>query len=206
MLIPPDIDDDVKKLILVVCPNSNPIYLPVEPEHYAQPNECFPSVAEKIKREGGSQILGWQIWKLPYMIEAEFHAIWKSPQGNLKDITPKSVPASKILFLPDPKANYTGAQVNNIYLNISGNELVDDIIRIANAIFKIQNMGERAFQNEFTPTEEDNLILKALSNANNVLHSMVQQGMTKDEPCFCGRSMNYRLCHEKELDNILRGL
>jgi hypothetical protein len=123
MLIPPEIDDDVKKLILVVCPNSNPIYLPVEPENYAQANECFSAVAEKIKREGGSQILGWQIWKSSIIIEAEFHAIWKSPQEKLKDITPKLLPASKILFLPDPKANYTGAQVNNIYINISGNEL-----------------------------------------------------------------------------------
>lgn len=87
-MTPVEIDDDVKKLISTVCPDSRPIYLPVEPESYAQVNECFPAVAEKIKRDGGSRVIGWQIWKTNIIVEAEFHALWESPQGELKDITP----------------------------------------------------------------------------------------------------------------------
>lgn len=61
--VPEKTDADVKKLISIVCPGSKPINIKVEPESFAEINECFPALAEKIERGGGSRVLGWQIWK-----------------------------------------------------------------------------------------------------------------------------------------------
>ena len=162
-MTPTEIDDDVKELISNINPGSTPVYLIVEPESFSQVKECFPTVEEKIKRDGGSSVIGWQIWKTDFLVEAEFHAVWKSPQGELKDITPKQVPVSTILFLPDSKMSYTGEQVDNKRINISGNELVDDLIEIMEAIFKINNKGERAFQNQIELSKEESISLETLS-------------------------------------------
>ena len=68
----------------------------------------------KVEKNGGGFQYGWQIWEWPdVMIEAEFHAVWNSPQGILIDITPKQIDTHKILFLPDANRTYEGKQVNN---------------------------------------------------------------------------------------------
>lgn len=205
-MTPAEIDNDVKKLVSIVCLNSAPIYLAVETESYAQITECFPAVAEKIRRDGGSQVLGWQIWKSRILVEAEFHAVWKSPEGALKDITPKQLPITKILFLPDPKATYNGAQIDNIRINISGNRLVDDFIAIAETIFKIKNKGERAFQHEVALSEREAALCDALKKMQAAVYLMVLDGMTRNSLCFCRSHNKYKHCHGKKLIEILRKL
>lgn len=68
-------DQDVSKLIEAVGIDAQPIYVAVKPDSRALINECFPNVAEKIKNEGGHQVIGWQVWKTQNLIEAEFHAV-----------------------------------------------------------------------------------------------------------------------------------
>lgn len=205
MMTPTEIDNDVTKLISVICPNSVPIYLTVEPERYVQVKQCFPAVAEKIRRDGGSQVLGWQIWKSDILVEAEFHAVWKPPEGTLRDITPKQLPISRILFLPDPKATYDGCQVDNIRMNISGNRLVDDFITIAKIVFAIENRGERARQHEFTLSNKEAVLYEALKRMQAEVYLMIQNGMTRNSVCFCGShdKYKYKHCHGKRLMQLI---
>lgn len=204
IISPKEIDSDVKKLISIVCPGSKPIYLKVQPENYSEINECFPAVQEKIRRDGGFWVLGWQIWKSEVLIEAEFHAVWKSPDGVLIDITPKQLPISDILFLPDQKAKYDGSQVDNIRLNISGNRLVDDFIEIAKAIFKLENEGERAFQYEVGFTGRESQIYQKLNVYKNGIYLMVKEGKSRKSYCFCGSRNKYKHCCGKSLSKILK--
>ena len=139
MVTPDSIDKNVNDLIRKVGTKTSPIYLDVEPESYSRVGECLPAVEEKIRRDGGTRVLGWQIWKTAILAEAEFHAVWKSPEEKLMDITPKPIPVPRILFLPDPRAKYVGAQVDNVRINIPGNRLVDDLIAIAQARFRLLN-------------------------------------------------------------------
>ena len=47
-------------------------------------------------------IHGWAIWEHPnIMLEAEFHGIWKSPNGHFLDVTPYSFNFNRILFMPE---------------------------------------------------------------------------------------------------------
>jgi len=181
-----------------------PIYLDVTPESYAEINECIPAVNQKIEKEGGSVQLGWQIWQIPQiMIEAEFHAVWKSPDGNFKDITPKPGNIRRILFIPDSKAKYDGAMRNNIRLNISGNRLVDDFIRICDAIHKLINKGERAYQNKISLSDEESEVHQMLNNAKTLVFTMVKNGSSRNSQCICRSGNKYKHCHGKLLDALL---
>jgi hypothetical protein len=100
----------VKDLCFMVVPNSTAVYLNVELSDDSVLNECYENVAKMIKKKGGSIQYGWQIWETlsGVMIEAEFHAVWVDDEGVFHDITPKSLPVDKILFLPDHARRYEG--------------------------------------------------------------------------------------------------
>lgn len=200
----PDITDgDVGQLLRLMEVSLSSVYLDVIPEPYAKVVECFPAVVEKIRRDGGSQQLGWQIWKTSLLVEAEFHAVWKSPNGELRDITPKQLPIARILFLPDTRAGYIGAQVDNVRLNITGNRLVDDFIEISKAIFRIQNKGVRAFEYEIRLTDQEAQLHHALLQMHSAIYAMAMQGLTRNDPCFCGSGKKYKRCHGEGLADSL---
>lgn len=202
--VPQTIDDNVKRLIKRITTTNKPIYLDVTPESYAEINECIPAVNQKIEKDGGSVQLGWQIWQTPnIMIEAEFHAVWKSPDGTFKDITPKSENIRRILFIPDSKAKYNGALRNNIRLNISGNKLVDDFIRICNAIYKLTNKGERAYKNKIRLSNEESDVHQMLNKVKELVSTMINNGSSRNSPCICGSGDKYKHCHGNLLDDVL---
>jgi hypothetical protein len=202
-----EIDNNIKKLILLVCPKSVPVYVPVEPESYAQISFCFPAVQEKINREGGEQIIGWQIWKTNFLVEAEFHAIWKSPSSKLVDITPKHYPIDKILFLPELSKDYAGEQVDNIRLNISNNPLVDDLIEVSKMIYRQLNKGDLAQKHgELRLYGRDAEIIKALSQIKQGILWMLNNGKSKNSKCFCGRELKYKNCHGKDIERASKRL
>ncbi|MDD2758321.1 MAG: hypothetical protein PHD72_03035 [Patescibacteria group bacterium] len=203
----------MNKLIRIIDPSLKPIYVPVESEPFAIMNNCFPNVQEKIKRQGGAQILGWQIWQSDFLIEAEFHAIWESPNGDLIDITPKflpikdglEIPISQILFLRDPKRIYDGTQVDNIRLNITRNPLIDDYIALLQAKFMILNKGKRAHKykihpNSLSTKERDKLTM--IQFFQQALTAMVKNNMDENWPCLCRSGEEYKNCCKKLVKNL----
>lgn len=206
-MTPDKIDNNVKKLVSIVCPTSAPIYVTVVPESYARARFCFPAVQEKIKRDGGEQVIGWQIWNTGYLIEAEFHAIWKSSSGALVDITPKQIPVEKILFLPDSNMQYNGVQVDNIRLNISNNRLVDDLIEVSKIIYRQLNKGDLAHQHGLIRLRgKDAEMYDVLSQIKTGILWMVNNGKSRNSHCFCGRRLKYKHCHGKDLEHAIKCL
>lgn len=196
-IVPQLNDKHLKELIKIIGLMSDPYYVPVKIECFAKVNECFSAVDEKIKRDGGSKLFGWQIWKLNFLMEAEFHAIWKSDDGDLLDITPKIISVDKIAFLPDFNTKYTGAQVDNIRLNMTNNSIVDDFINIAQAEFKILNRGDRAFEYEIGSNSFSNDELKTLCAIQYLrprLETMSYKGIGEDSDCFCSSGKKYKYC------------
>ena len=172
----------------------------ITPEPYAEIGNCFHSVEEKIRRNGGKQILGWQIWKNQFFIEAEFHAIWESPNGDLKDITPKQIDSKNILFLPDEKLKYNNISKDNIRLNITKNHLIDDLIKIYETEFIILNKGKRTFEyGAIILNKEEESLYMFLENMKNFLLLMVTKGLNKNSLCFCNSGKKYKYCHGYKL-------
>jgi len=105
----------ISKFVLNFCKevsSEKPVLVPLRPLHSYEINDCVNSVPEHIAKFGGEQILGWciHIWKKVF-IEAEFHSVWCSPDGELIDITPKVYDIDSIIFLPDNKLTYSGKQI-----------------------------------------------------------------------------------------------
>lgn len=201
-MTPNEICSDIRFLVSKIGAKSEPVFLPSRPEAGAPLNECFPTVDKKVESAGGKKMLGWQIWKTPLLVEAEFHAVWESPEGEVIDITPKSLPLEKILFLPDEIAVYEGKQVNNIRVNTTGNQLVDDFIAVCNAIFRIENKGDRAFKYELSLSGDEAQAHHILTKARELLEIMSFQGMNKKSPCFCGSGKKHKACHGKKINEL----
>lgn len=202
-MTPSEIDSDVERLVQEVGAGTRPIFVDVVPEPYANVVECFPAVEEKIRRDGGGQQIGWQIWKTEILVEAEFHAVWVSPDGQCVDITTKQVPTDRILFLPDPKAKYHGCQVDNVRLNITDNRLVDDFINVSEAIFRLENEGERAMQHEISLSGQEAQLYQALRQTKAAIYFMLQQRQSRNSPCFCDSGIKYKRCHGNGLADVL---
>lgn len=184
----------------------DPIAIKVQVEPDAKPIECFPNVQSKIKVDGGDIVYGWAIWFTGHMIEAEFHAVWRSPAGELVDITPRENHVfSEIAFIPDRKRIFEGKQVNNVRINTSGNQLVDDLIELLDTIFILENKGSNA--TSFTSLKLTDPEIRAynfLKDYIDAIKAMIAQNNTVKSPCFCGRIIPYENCHGNNLISDLK--
>ncbi len=143
--VPDKVTSPINRLINRIAPGEQPQYVKVLIESDAEINECFANLERRIKRDGGRIQFGWAIWYLPgILMEAEFHAVWISPEGDLIDISPRPIQFKEIMFLPDSSIVYSGRQIDNIRIPLSKNPKVKEYIRLHEELFKIMNEGELA--------------------------------------------------------------
>ncbi len=181
-----------------------PIKVRVLAETYSIPDFCFPNVAEKIKRDGGESVFGWQVWSHPFFIEAEFHAIWKSPDGELIDTTPKKKQVDEIIFLKDHTRTYEGRQVNNVRVNTTNNNLVEDYFELWDAKFRLLNKEERAANNyEIKLVGLDAEKYRFLESSIAGVEVMIYRNDNRGSGCFCGSGKKYKNCHGMDLRSKL---
>ena len=86
----------------------------VEPESKALANRCFRNVADKVREDGGTSQFGWMFFHHPIgdsagLVIALHHAVWRSANGKLIDITPHAgepvvMDGDKLLFVIDDSA------------------------------------------------------------------------------------------------------
>lgn len=79
-----------------------PVFVPVVSDPHGLYGWCSDGVKQKIAADGGGIAFGWIIWEWrDAMLTAEFHAVWRDPDRNLIDITPKPSGEARILFVHD---------------------------------------------------------------------------------------------------------
>lgn len=99
---PKAVDAVLSEFCRSVVADAVPEFVPVRPEGFAEYGYCHLNVREKVARDGGSCSAGWLIWLASdVFIEAEFHSVWRSPGGELIDVTPKPDGERRVLFVPD---------------------------------------------------------------------------------------------------------
>ncbi|MFT9206398.1 hypothetical protein [Acetobacter orientalis] len=88
--------------------SEHPVYLEYTDTNYGyKATHCYDNVRHYVKHHGGEMLSGWIIWvNTNFKIEAEHHAVWKAPSGNIYDITPRVDEEEQIFFLPDPVRPY----------------------------------------------------------------------------------------------------
>jgi len=129
---PEKIDPQIVAFCGQLCPGTKPQFVPVRPEADAKILDCHPNVAAKVKRDGGSQVFGWQISVAPHLfLEAQFHCVWRSPDNRLLDITREEFGHAKILFLEDHHRSYIGTRVPHERFSLGPEDLVSRFCELA---------------------------------------------------------------------------
>jgi len=192
----------VTPAILALCEDmglvGKPQYLDVSPVDNARALYCFPVVAQLVERAGGETCYGWRFWEVPWAyVEAEFHAVWRNPAGDLVDVTPTQTGVHRILFIADPSAVYGGRQVNNVRRALGTNPAVDEFLEAADAEFEFLNRGSRADVHALSLSMSEAAELRAIEQRRAdalvaMAHSLPNPG--RNDPCPCGSRKKYKKC------------
>lgn len=195
----------ISPAILSLCqeinPDAKPIEVSVKPDIGAEPSECFYNVTARIKRDGGTMVYGWMIreWSRVF-IEAEHHALWEK-DGELRDITPKEPSERKIVFLPDPSADYDfegNRRRINIKRSLGRFPSVDRWIAAADAY-------QQAFEDNSVKmsTRFDRVVFLAHQRAKmNAIADVVLDLAYETKPrdrCICASGKEFRKCCSKHI-------
>lgn len=190
---PRTISEPILRLCEELVPSNTPTYVPITPDPRANATECFLNVDAKVKREGGETVHGWAIWEWPgVMVEAEFHAVWRCPTGELVDITPTQLGVRRILFLIDTVRRYEGRQVNNVRRALVNDPIVHEFIAVANAQFRVLNRGERADQHAVALAPDE--ILPLVQRAQELQARLDSRTPGRNDPCVCGSGKKFKRC------------
>jgi hypothetical protein len=193
--------EPITKLCSDISPGHAPVYVDVTPDAGSEVNECFQNVGRRVASDGGCMVIGWSIWETPNLfVEAEFHAVWSSPTGDLVDVTPKPNLSNRILFLPQPGAVYSERQVNNIRYAIADDTEVEAYFRAHNDKFEFLNRGVRAEQHGMVSVGGKDLQeYDAIANR----LEMYEARLAKRDsvyspylPCWCGSGKKAKWCHK----------
>lgn len=137
----------VRELCQRIASEQCPLFVPYEPLGHKPLMECFSIVPEQVVTHGGEQLTGWALWEVAgCFIEAEFHAVWKDPNGRISDLTPRPFDMETVTFLPDPSRVYDGRQVDNIRVPLVNDFYVSKFLKLAARRFEIMNEGDLAYQ------------------------------------------------------------
>lgn len=198
---PKTITKDIKEFCNRIVKGQPPIYLDINPDSEAEPLDCFINVKRKIDKEGGDVQYGWIIWEIPtIMVEAEFHAVWISPEKKLIDITPcsremdnKTIDIRRILFLIDPSIRYEGKQVNNIRQPLRDDCLIKEYITIADKFFEETNKGDSAYNHGLIELPPE-VIIPLMKRKLEIQSKLGIGKVGRNDPCGCGSGLKYKKC------------
>jgi hypothetical protein len=150
---PAKISTHIKKLCRKIGTGWAPQWVPVEPRLDSGFRDCFADVGRQVEEHGGSLVSGWLIWEHPgVLLDAEFHAIWKSPEGNLLDVTEKADRERRVLFVPDGTRTFAGHRIDNVRLPIGKDPLIAEFIK-----------SKELFQQSFEAEHAEKVGMVALS-------------------------------------------
>ena len=166
-----------------------PTYLAVDPVDFAVPRECFDTVDRQIELNGGERILGWRIWECPQVfIEAEFHAVWRAPEGDTIDI--QQVGSDKrTLFVTDSSASWDGVKVDNVRRAILDHPLVHRLLASQKQRYEVLKGRPVSLPQGVVET----FSLSPVDQHD--FHSLVFRVRGRNDPCVCGSGRKFKRCH-----------
>jgi len=184
------ISNKIKEFARDIDPSQEPIYLPVKPTPRSRPGMCFASVRDHASEHGGDIQHGWMIWEEPGKhLNAEFHAVWISPNDGLIDITKTVDGEETILFLPDTKRVYKNSPVENRRMLLLNNDITRAWDRrehqrqlLNRKYFRHGRIDEIAVARELAAWDVEESESRARSKPG------------RNQPCVCGSGKKFKKC------------
>jgi hypothetical protein len=80
--------------------------IPLQPLPSSRTRFCYENVEAYVAEHHGESIVGWKIWECRHWIKAVHHAVWRSPDGDLIDISPEPGEQQTLFLIDDePRPN-----------------------------------------------------------------------------------------------------
>jgi hypothetical protein len=186
-------------------PPNTAIVVPYEAMDGARAQYCFQNVRDVVAKIGGQIVNGWLVWQHDNIfVEAEHHAVWRKPTGEVVCITPQTPPEESITFIPDPPADYdfdTGRVSHNVRIALLNDSRLQQIFKACEQQTDLLNakrwMTDRGPLVELSPS--DSLNLSELENLkSDLMTEIVTSQFSKagrNAPCPCGSGKKYKKCH-----------
>ena len=193
---PEEINENISKLLDRLKLKSEPVIVPVILEPNAKLENCFINVQEKVKNYGGKIIYGWALYQSTIICEAIRHAVWKSPDGNLVDITTTNFGFKKTMFIDDD-LEYYGQLIDSVRLNITGEKIIDDFIKICEAYEYFHTLSERESEGVILVAPKVAQLIDQYVKLKEFIQTYINAKGIKNLICFCGSSKIYDDCHGK---------
>ncbi|MEY3498429.1 MAG: hypothetical protein RL308_98 [Bacteroidota bacterium] len=191
------------RLLKKINSQNNPILVPVKVEEYSKPDNCFFNVKEKVSKDKGEIIYGWKLYQTQLLLEAERHAVWKSPLGELIDISPDSANSNSIVFIQEDNGwIYNGYYSDNVRVNITNNPLVDDFILLSETVTKLYQTGKRESEYGVSLLEPVHKLIIFFEQDKVLRQQFILSGNSTNDVCYCGSTLKYKDCHGNNLDSI----
>ena len=128
---PSRVTADIRRLCRRIGNVEPPEFVRVASRSDSEMNDCFMDVRNQVEEFGGDVQHGWTIWTWPGIFaEGEFHAVWRSPQGELIDVSHKKHGEPAIMFAPDHHRVFRERRVPNIRMAISNDPRVKQLFSL----------------------------------------------------------------------------
>jgi hypothetical protein len=186
----------MERIIAKINSKYAPQWVPIETEDFSEFDSCFFNVGEKVIKDMGEIIYGWKLHRSSIIIEAERHSVWKSPEGELVDLTPDRSGSNKSLFVQEDKGwVYNGKSDDNIRINITNSILVDDYILLCETIVKLYQTGKRESELKIMINESVLNAIRFLEKDKIHRGEFISSKNNSESPCYCSSSEKYKDCH-----------
>lgn len=107
--IPLEVTPELAEFCGQIVAGGIPSFVPVVPHPQAAPNDCHVNVLRQVSEFGGTMVSGWLLFEDRIgNCFSVYHSVWKSPNGELIDVTSYCDAHPRILFLVDPDCPYRG--------------------------------------------------------------------------------------------------
>ena len=187
---------------------STAIAVPFEPVAHTREGYCFQNVRDVAAERGGEIVYGWLVWQHDDLfVEAEHHAVWRKPTGEVVCITPQTPPEKAITFIADPSRTFnvdTEVRAHNIRVALADDPLLEEFFRVCEEQTDLFNAarlrcgkGPTIELNREETMQHLELEMWKTQIMNQVLNPP-QTPMAKvgrNEPCPCGSGKKYKKCH-----------
>ncbi len=186
------------------------IMVPFESVPHTRERFCFHNVRDVIANKAGEIVYGWLVWQHgDIFVEAEHHAVWRKPAGELACVTPQTPPEKAITFLPDPSAIYDFDReliTNNIRIALVNDSRVEEYFKTFEEQTEIMNQarGKSGPGPTVELSRSEALRYAELEGKKAVLMSQIAPSDSREsrvgkvgrnEPCPCGSGKKYKKCH-----------
>ena len=175
---PAAISPPIRKLCKDVAGNAEPAYIPV---------------TTGAERDNMTAAPGWAVWQVAdALIEAEFHVAWRTPDGELTDITPRPGGEDTILFVEDPRRSASAPEVDRERRALRRDPLIEDFITLGRKQFLLLHADQPA----------EPALMRRLAVSQLIVKNMLERGLGGDDACLCNSGKRYKNCHGKAVRSL----